>query len=59
MVKIYETDSINRAAWSLFLDAEVWKLNHTNKFPLYFAYFVEESELYYEAGNNLFFAQFW
>lgn len=57
MVKIYETDSLNRAAWSLFLDLEIWKLNRTEKLSPLFAYFVE-SEYYYKAGNHLFLAEF-
>lgn len=57
MVKIYETDSLNRAAWSLFLDLEIWKLNRTEKLSPLFAYFVE-SEYYYKAENHLFLAEF-
>lgn len=57
MVKIYDTDSLNSAAWSLVLDLEIWNLNHTEKVPPWFAYFVER-EFYYKAVNNLFLAQF-
>lgn len=53
MVEIYEIDSLNRAAWNLFLDLDILKLNHTEKLPPRFASFAE-SEFYYKTGNNLF-----